>query len=315
MQTVPLGVSSLLSSRLAYGSWRLAGTWNPAEITLESEARGQKAVITAFETGYTLFDHADIYTRGHAERIFGEALRQVSGMRDKIIIATKCGIRFPGEPNPDSPQRYDFSAEHIIRSCEGSLKRMGIETIDLYQLHRPDYLADPQEVAAAFTKLKESGKVRYFGVSNFRPSLVTAIQAACPMPLVVHQVEISLARLDCFTDGTLDQCLVENMTPLAWSPVARGLLGDGGKNVSPELAASYGVEKILPTLDAIAAARGVSRTVIALSWLLKHPSKIVPIVGSTNPGRIRDAAKAVDVELTREEWYRLLLAARGSALP
>jgi predicted oxidoreductase len=315
MQTVPLGVSSLLSSRLAYGCWRLAGTWDPAEITPESEARGRKAVITAFETGYTLFDNADIYCRGHAERIFGEAMKQVPGMRDKILIATKCGIRFPGEPDKNSPQRYDFSAGHIIQSCEASLKRMGIETIDLYQLHRPDYLADPDEVASAFTQLKNSGKVRFFGVSNFRPTLVTALQSVCQMELVVHQVEISLARLDCFTDGTLDQCLADKMTPLAWSPLARGLLGDGGTNVSPEQKAAYGAEKMLPTLDAIAKAHGVGRIVIALAWLLKHPSKIVPIVGSTNADRIRDAAKAAGVELSREEWYHLLLAARGEPLP
>lgn len=315
MQTVSLGVSSLLSSRIAYGCWRLAGSWNPAEITPEGEARGRRAVQAAYDAGYTLFDHADIYSRGHAERIFGDALKQMPGVRDKILIATKCGIRFSGEPQPNSPHRYDFSAEHIIRSCEDSLKRLGIETIDLYQLHRPDYLADPQEVASAFTKLKESGKVRFFGVSNFRPTLVTALQAACPMPLVVHQVEISLAKLDCFTDGTLDQCLIEKMTPLAWSPLARGLLGDGGTNVTPEQKAGYGVEKMLPVIDAIAATRGVSRIVVALAWLLKHPSKIVPIVGSTNPERIRDATKAAEVELTREEWYPLLIAARGEALP
>ena len=315
MKTIPLGGSSLSSTRLAYGCWRLAGTWDPTEITPESEARGRKAVVTAFEVGYNLFDHADIYCRGHAERIFGDAMKQVSGMREKIIIATKCGIRFPGEPKPESPQRYDFSRDHIIRSCEGSLKRMGIETIDLYQLHRPDYLCDPEEVAAAFVDLKDSGKVRYFGISNFRPTLVTALQAACPMPLIVHQVEISLAKLDCFTDGTLDQCLIDKMTPLAWSPLARGLLGDAGTNVSPEMKAAYDADKILPTIDAIAAAHGVSRIVVALAWLLKHPSKIVPIVGSTNPERIRDAVKAATVDLTREEWYRLLLAARGTPLP
>jgi predicted oxidoreductase len=240
-------------------------------------------------------------------------MKRVPGLREKIIIATKCGIRFPGEPNPISPQRSDFSASYIVRCCEESLKRMQIDTIDLYQLHRPDYLADPAEVASAFTKLKESGKVHYFGVSNFRPSLVSALQAACPMPLVVHQVEISLARLDCFTDGTLDQCLQEKMTPLAWSPLARGLLGDGGKNMSPELAAA--AERLLPVLDAIAAERSVGRTVVALAWLLKHPSGIVPIVGSTDPGHILEAAQATRLELTREEWYRLLLAARGAPLP
>src|SRR4051812_43525661 len=158
MQTISLGVSSLLSSRLAYGCWRLAGTWVPAEIKPEDEIRGRKAVITAYEAGYTMFDHADIYCRGQAERIFGEALKQVPGMREKILIATKCGVRFADDPEPGAPARYDFSAQHIIRSCEGSLKRLGVEMVDLYQLHRPDYLCDPEEVASAFTQLKQAGK-------------------------------------------------------------------------------------------------------------------------------------------------------------
>ena len=305
----------MVGTRLAYGCWRLAGTWEPSEIKPEDEARGREAVIAAYEAGYTLFDNADIYCRGHAERIFGEALKQVSGMREKIILATKCGIRFAGDGGPDAPHRYDFSAEHIVRSCEESLRRMKVETIDLYQLHRPDYLANPEEVAGAFTQLKQAGKVRYFGVSNFRPTLVTALQVVCPMPLIVHQVQISLGKVDSFTDGTLDQCLIEKLTPMAWSPLAKGLLGDGGKELSAEEKAAYGAERVLPVLDAIAAARGSSRTVVALAWLLKHPSGIVPIVGSTNPDRIREAAKAADMELTREEWYRLLTAARGEPLP
>ena len=291
------------------------GTSNPAEVTAEGKTQGRRAVIAAYEAGYTLFDNADIYCRGLTEQVFGEASRMVSGMRDKVIIATKCGIRFAGEPAPDSPQRYDFSSEHIIRSCEESLKRMGVETIDLYQLHRPDYLADPEEVASAFSKLKQAGKVRYFGVSNFHTTLVTAIQVACPMPLVVHQVEISLAKRECFTDGTLDQCMIEKLTPLAWSPLARGLLGYGAKDVTSEQKVAYGAERVIPILDAIAQARGVSRTIVALAWLLRHPSKIVPIVGSTNPDRIRDAVRATEIELSRDDWYRLLIAARGEPLP
>jgi predicted oxidoreductase len=305
----------LISTRLAYGCWRLAGTWNPAEKRAEDEERGRAAVIAAYEAGYRLFDNANIYCRGHAERIFGEALQQVPEMRGNIIIATKCGIRFPGDPEPGSPHRYDFSARHIVRACEDSLKRMKIETIDLYQLHRPDYLADPAEVAEAFEKLQKSGKVRYFGVSNFRPTLLTALAAACPMPLIVHQLEISLARLDAFTDGALDQCLTEKITPLAWSPLARGLLGDGGRNVPPALQSVYNPEKIVPVLDAIATERGLGRIVVALAWLLKHPAKIIPIVGSTNPEHIHHAAQAANVELTREEWYRLLYASRGTPLP
>jgi predicted oxidoreductase len=314
MQTISLGVSLLTSSRLAYGCWRVAGTWNPAEVTPAGRAVGRRAIIAAYEAGYTLFDNADIYCRGEAERILGETLREVSGMRDRVVIVTKGGIRPAGDPQPDSPPRYDFSASHLINACEQSLQRLGLEMIDLYLLHRPDLLANPEEVAQAFSGLKAAGKVRYFGVSNFRPLLLTALQAACPMPLVVHQVEISLAKLDAFTDGTLDQCLIERITPMAWSPLAGGLIGDGASRLLPSQK-TYRPECFLPELDAVARARGVSRTEAALAWLLKHPAQIQPVIGSTNPDRIRQAAKAADLELTREEWYRLLIAARGEPLP
>lgn len=314
MQTIPLGVSLLTSSRLAYGCWRVAGSWDLAQVTPDSRAAGRRAIIAAYEAGYTLFDNADIYCRGEAERILGEALREVSGMRERVIVLTKGGIRPAGDPTPEAPARYDFSASHLVRACEESLHRLGVETIDIYLLHRPDYLANPEEVAQAFSQLKAAGKVRCFGVSNFRPLLVTALQAACPMPLVVHQVEISLARLDAFSDGTLDQCLIERITPMAWSPLAGGLIGDGASRLLPSQQ-TYRPEGFLPELDTMAKARGVSRIEAALAWLLKHPAGIQPVIGSTNPDRIRQAAKAADLELTREEWYRLLIAARGEPLP
>lgn len=314
MKTIRLGKSSLRSTRLAYGCWRIGGTWNFADVTPELEASGRAAVHAAYEAGYTLFDHADIYCGGKAETIFGQVLKEIPGMRDRILIATKCGIRPPSQPAADAPYRYDFSPEYIVWSCEQSLQRLGVEVIDIYQLHRPDYLMDPEHVAAAFDKLKSSGKVREFGVSNFRPSQIAALQAACPMPLVVNQVEISLGRLAPFEDGTLDQCLEESITPMAWSPLAGGQLADGAKRVLPSQQ-GYKLAGVVRELDAIAKARGTNRTVIALAWLLKHPSSIVPIVGSTDPVRIREAVKADDVDLTREEWYRLLEAARGERLP
>ena len=314
MQTIQLGVSSLACSRLAYGCWRVAGTWDPTEVTPESRAAGLRAIFAAYEAGYTLFDNADIYCAGEAERVLGAALKELSGMRGRVLVATKCGIRPGGTPQADAPGRYDFSAGHIVSACEQSLKRLGIETIDLLMLHRPDYLADPQEIAGAFSQLKTAGKVRFFGVSNFRPSLVTALQVACPMPLVVHQVEISLAKLDALDDGTLDQCLIEQITPMAWSPLAAGLLGGGANRLLPSQK-TYHPESFLPAVDAVAKARGTTRTVVALAWLLKHPSKIQPIVGSIKPDRIREAARADALDLTREEWYRLLIAARGEPLP
>ncbi|MFO1476891.1 MAG: aldo/keto reductase [Verrucomicrobiota bacterium] len=314
MQTIPLGVSSIQTSRLAYGCWRIAGTWNPAEITDSHRAAARKALIAAFECGYTLFDNADIYAGGEAERMLGAALKEVSGMRDGIQVLTKCGVRHAGKPDPTSANRWDFSAEHITRSCEESLKRLGIDTIDIYMLHRPDFLADPEEIAKAFVALRDAGKVRWFGVSNFRPTLVTALQVACPLPLIVHQVEISLAKLDAFTDGTLDQCLIEKISPMAWSPLGGGMIGNGATRLlGPQKL--YRPEIFLPTLDEIAKARGVSRVVIALAWLMRHPSRIIPIVGSNQPDRIREAAQAAEIELTRDEWYHLLNAARGEPLP
>jgi predicted oxidoreductase len=314
MQSIPLGVSSLSSSRLAYGCWRVAGSWNPAEVTPASRAAGRQAIIAAYEAGYTLFDNADIYCHGEAERILGSVLKEVPEMRGRVLIATKGGIRPGGDSQAGAPPRYDFSSTHLVSACEQSLTRLGVQKIDLYMLHRPDFLADPEEVARAFTYLKDAGKVRYFGVSNFRPTLLTALQVACPMPLIVHQVEISLARLDAFTDGTLDQCLIERITPMAWSPLAAGLIGDGAKALLPSQK-SYRLQGILPVLENIAKSHGTDRITVALAWLLKHPSRIQPIVGSTNPQRIREAAKAVDLELTREEWYSLLIAARGEPLP
>jgi predicted oxidoreductase len=314
MKQFALGQSSLTCSRLAYGCWRIAGTWNSAEMASGAEASGARAVLAAYEAGYTLFDHADIYCDGVPEKIFGQVLKGIPGMREQVVIATKCGIRKAGDPQPDSPYRFDFSAEHIISSCERSLRRLGVETIDLYQLHRPDYLMDPEEIASAFVRLQQAGKVREFGVSNFRPSQLTALQKACPMHLVANQVEISLANLTTFEDGTLDQCLAEKICPMAWSPLAGGQLGDGAKRLLPSQE-NYRIKPVVMALDTMAKAHGVSRTTIALAWLLLHPAGIVPIVGSTRPAGIRDATKALEVKLSREEWYRLLESAREVRLP
>jgi predicted oxidoreductase len=316
VKTQRIGKSDLVSTRIAYGCWRVCGTWDPKQVTPEGTAVGRRAVIAAYEAGYTLFDHADIYCHGMCESEFGRVLREVRGMRERILIATKCGIRFAGEPKPDSPQRYDFSPDHIIRSCEGSLKRLGVETIDLYQLHRPDYLMDPAAVAEAFGKLHAQGKVRHFGVSNFRPSQLSALQSAWLAPLAVNQVEIHLGRLDCFEDGTLDQCLAEQITPMAWSPLGGGLITpDGSDNYGTPKKPRESVLPLVRLLEKTAAAYDATPAQIALAWLLKHPSGIMPILGSVTPTRIAEATRADEIDLSREDWYRLLIAARGEPLP
>jgi len=314
MRTIALGQTGLKSSVLAYGCWRIAGTWSPSEVTADIEAAGCRAIHAAYDAGFTFFDNANIYTNGACERILGQALKEDPGMREQVIVATKGGIRRHGDPNPNSPHRYEASAVHLIDACEASLKRLQLETVDLFLIHREDFLGDPTEIADAFDRLHQSGKVRFFGLSNFRPTFISALLKYCRQPIVTHQLEISLARLAPFTDGSLDQCLAERMTPLAWSPLAGGLIGDGATKLLPAQKA-YRLEALLPVLDEVAVRHGVSRTVIALAWLMKHPSRIVPIIGSAKPERIREAARAADIELDREEWYRLFVAARGGPLP
>ncbi len=309
MRHVQLGQSGLQSTRLIYGCMRIPGTWDPAEIDEPRRKEAFAALEAAVEAGYNHFDHADIYAHGECERIFGEFLKANAGLRERIIITTKVGIRWAGEPDADAPHRFDFSAAHIEWSCEESLKRLGIGTIDVYLLHRPDLLSDPDEVAAAFDRLKQRGKVRHFGVSNFTPSQTSLLQSRLREPLICNQIEAHPLRLSPFEDGTLDHLHEHGITPTSWSPVAGGRLGD------PPSPNSDAPARLLNALDAEAQRYGVSRTSIVLAWLLHHPSGILPIVGSRNPDRIRDAIAADEVKLSREAWYRIYLAARGQALP
>jgi predicted oxidoreductase len=317
MKTRAIAHTGLETSSLAYGCWRLAGTWDQSKVTPADLQRGIKAVLTAYDAGYTLFDHADIYCSGVAETIFGQVLSENPSLREKMVIATKCGIRFRGVPYPNSPQRYDFSAEHIIRSCEESLVRLNTDVIDLYQLHRPDYLMNPEEIAEAFTKLHQKGKVRFFGVSNFTASQVDLLRSASSDIhfTSVHQVEISLLNRYAMETGLLDQCQIQRMTPLAWSPLAGGVLGDSYTPTEENLKKFPTLEDTQRTLDEIAREHQTTRSVVALAWLLKHPSGIIPIVGSVKPERIHQFTQADEVNLSREEWYKLLLAARGEPLP
>lgn len=289
---------------------RIAQTWDPGAVDAPRIEQAIAMLEAADEAGFNFFDHADIYCRGACERIYGEALKRHPEWRRRHVVATKCGIRFADDPVPGAPGRYDFSKAHIVASAEASLRRLNRETIDLYQLHRPDYLMNPAEVAEAFEELHRSGKVRWFGVSNFLPSQVRALAAHLPRALVVNQVEIHLLRLDCLQDGTLDQCLELGMTPLAWSPLAQGRLATGHDPGPLPLPRS-----VLAELDAVAARLEMTREDAALAWLLAHPAGIVPIVGSTRIERIRRVSGSLKVPMAREDWYRLTTVARGARLP
>jgi predicted oxidoreductase len=316
MKTQSLGTTDIQVTRLCYGAMRIAGGWDRDKVDAAAIERGIRSLESAVEAGYNFIDHADIYGDTMSETIHGLALDRHPDWRDKLVVATKCGIRFEDEP-PGTPHRYDFSGAHIRWSIDQSLKRLKLERVDLYQLHRPDWLADPEDIASALIDIHRAGKVRYFGVSNFRPSLVAAVQSALPFPLVSNQVQISLLQLETFGDGTLDQCLERKMTPLAWSPLAQGRLAaafDDKAALPPAEHDLAAVARLRPVLAEIAKAYGVSPLVISIAWLMRHPSRIIPILGSTRPEAIREATQADGIELDRDNWYRILRAARGKKL-
>ena len=305
MKSIALGQSDLRSSVLAYGCMRLTGDGSSAD-----RDKGKRAVHAAVDAGYTLFDHADIYGGGACEDLFGEVLQDSPELRDQIIIATKCGIRFAGDHNADAPGRYDFSKDHILGSVEGSLRRLGIEQIDLLMLHRPDYLMNAGEVADAFEVLESSGKVAHFGVSNFSASQFELLQSVLPMPLLVNQLEINLHNIDALQNGVLDQCQRLGVTPQAWSPIAGIVHPAWGNTFSGE-----DEQRIRTEVTRQCDAYGVDASTIALAWLLRHPAGISPVIGSTRSERIAAATAALYVDYGREDWYRLLEARNGAPVP
>ena len=311
-------------SKIAYGCMGIGKTWDNSPLTESIRSNAIESVSTAIEGGINFFDHADIYARGKSEQVFGEVLKEMKGIRDNMIIQSKCGIRFMGAPNSDSPGRYDFSYEHIINSANGSLKRLGIEQMDILLLHRPDPLMEPEEVAKAFDELKQKGKVRYFGVSNFNPGQLALLQNSLDMPIVVNQIEISLLHHHVINDGILanqtsgqyaastgilDYCRLNNIQVQAWSPVALG------KIFNPPLDADENVNDLAKQISVYAEEKGTSKEAIALAWLMKHPVGIQPIIGTTNVKRITDSCKADEIKLSREEWYKLFTIARGNPVP
>ncbi len=305
METVKLGKSTISSSRLVYGCMRIVG-----DNSADNREKGKQAVRTAIEEGYTHFDHADIYGGGLCEELFSEVLEELPGVRDKILITSKCGIRGKDKPEKNDPVRYDFSKEHILKSVEGSLTRLKVDYLDLLLLHRPDYLMNAREVSETFQELKASRKVLHFGVSNFSPAQVSLLQTYCPMPLLMNQVEINIHNINTLSDGTLDQCQERSITPQAWCPLGGVAYPAWGSTFSPE-----DETRIKAELDLQAKKYNTEPWIVLLAWLLKHPAVIVPIIGSTTPARIKAAKQALDIEYSREDWYRLLEARTGRQVP
>lgn len=269
----------------------------------------------AVELGFNYFDHADIYGRGRCEDVFGRALKRNSALKDKIFIQTKCSIVLG--------KMYDFSKEHIVSSVEGSLKRLGVDGVDTLLLHRPDLLMEPEEVAEAFDELEKSGKVKHFGVSNHSPMQIELLKKSVKQPLLFNQMQLSITNANMISSGAnvnlanrdgvnydgylRDYCRLNGITVQPWSPLQFGFI-EGSFLINEKYKELNGV------INKIAEKYGITDTGVAIAWLLRLPEKMQPVVGSTNPERIRAVAKASDVTLTREDWYEIYRAA-GYALP
>jgi len=277
-------------SRIITGAWR----WNLAESTV-----GQ-LINKSLDVGITTFDHADIYGDHGNEEIFGNVLKKNSSLRNKMELVTKCGIKFPSAKRPESwVKHYNTSKDHILWSVNNSLRMLNTDHLDLLLIHRPDPLLNPTEVAEAFMSIKESGKVLHFGVSNFTPTQFEMLQAYLNFPLVTNQLEVSITHNAPLFDGSIDVLMKHRVSPMAWSPLGGGSLLDNNQKEIFSKTSKY----------------NASEAQLSLAWLLKHPSSIFPVIGTTKPERIAESAKAIEIDLDLQDWFEMLKVAQGREMP
>jgi len=305
MKKINIGNGAVSASEIALGCMR---------INTLSKTEASSLINTAIESGINFFDHADIYGGGKSEEVFADAFNMKPSNREKFILQSKCGIR---------KGYFDFSKKHILNSVDGSLKRLKTDYIDILLLHRPDTLMDPEEVAEAFSSLQKSGKVKHFGVSNQNPMQIKLLNKYLKNKIIINQLQFSITNTGIIDSGLnvnmkidpsivrdgsiLEYCRLKDISIQAWSPFQygffEGVFLDNDK--FPELNTK---------INEIAAIKGVTNSAIAIAWILRHPAKIQPIVGTTNPKRLKDICAASGVELTRQEWYEIYMAA-GNKLP
>lgn len=302
---ITIGRTGIESLPLALGVMRMAGV---------SQAQADRVVMQAVDSGITLFDNADIYGGGRSEEMFGEVLKAHPGLREQILVQSKCGI---------CQGYYDASREHILESVDGILRRLQLEQLDFLLLHRPDALMEPEEVAEAFTCLQASGKVRFFGVSNENSAQMELLSRYCPMPLMINQLQFGPAHTGMLDAGInvnvhsdhavnrdgliLDYCRLHDVTIQAWSPFMYGMFE--GVFLGSEKYA-----KLNETLERMAAEKGVSPSTLAVAWILRHPAGIQVLLGTMNEAHLKEACGALNVCLDRREWYEIYLSA-GNPLP
>lgn len=300
----PLGKSGLAVAPLGWGMWRFAGN---------DVAAAQARVEAALAAGITLFDTADIYGPdngepfGAAEELLGRVFKAAPQLRGRMVLASKGGIRM-GVP-------YDSSPAYIAEAVDASLRRLGVDRLDLWQIHRPDMLAHPAEVAAALGQLVASGKVAAVGVSNYTPAQTTALAAHLTVPLASVQPEFSALATAPLFDGTLDQAMALGLGVLAWSPLGQGRLAGGDPRPGRGRPDDAQAARVKAALAAHAERQGVSPTAVAYAWVMAHPARPIAIVGTQDPARIAAAAEAYKVSFTRAQWYAILVASLGENLP
>ncbi|MDQ4488685.1 aldo/keto reductase [Sinomonas sp. ASV486] len=320
-----------MTSRLIYGCMGLGGAWGSSHYTEDDAARAAEAVYAALAIGITRFDHADIYRGGTSEAVFGEVLASRPGLRDRIWIQSKVGIRLAER---GLGARYDLSGDAIRSGVEGILTRLRTDCLDQLLLHRPDPLADPAEVGRAVVRLLDEGLIKGIGVSNFSGAQMAALQEHLPVQLAANQLELSLGRHDfvesgilvnhpegaavSFPHGTLEHCARVRAEVQAWSPLAGGRFT--GRTTPPGDSVGERAEADLATSDLVARMaqeRGTTGEAIVLGWLMRHPAGISPVIGSSTPERIRACAGAQEVAeaMTGPEWFALFTAARGRPIP
>ena len=305
MKSVKIANCDLDASEISLGCMRISQMTNPDIVTL---------IHTALDAGINFFDHADIYGGGQSEAKFAEALGMTPQLRDRMILQSKAGIR---------KGMFDFSKEHILAAVDGSLKRLQTDYLDVLLLHRPDALVEPEEVAEAFTILQDSGKVKYFGVSNQNPMQIELLKKFVRQPLIINQLQFSITNTGMIDAGInvnmeidpsidrdgsiLDYCRLHDITIQPWSPFQYGFF-EGVFLDNPKF------PELNQKIDELAAAYGVTNTAIAIAWILRHPAHMQPIIGTTNAQRVQDICRASDITLSRQEWYEIYRAA-GNKLP
>jgi predicted oxidoreductase len=292
-------MSPLTLSPVVAGAWRL-------------RSRGQSPQALAqwigqcVELGVTSFDHADVYGDYEGEALFGAALALIApSLRSRLQLVTKCGIRLVCANRPNHAiKSYDSSPEHIRASIEQSLRNLGVEQLELVLLHRPDFLAEPGEIAALFARLQQEGKVRHFGASNFSTSQLSLLHARTP--LQAHQFEFSPLHLEALSDGTLDQALQLPLIPMAWSPMAGGRLLTATDEQALRTRAA---------LENIAGDYGTTLIGATVAWIRRHPARPVPILGTRRVQSLQEAMAALPITLDRQSWYGVWSAATGREVP